>query len=211
MMHADQTDHGPKTLTILLPAGSLPLEVLRQVDKLGSRYNFDIYLSTAQNLRLYNIKAEDFTEIRQQLIDFGVKLKGPGLFPLPRICIGNRSCNLGQIDTMAFSARLLKRFGAMTGIKPKFKIAIAGCPAACSNPVMTDIGIIATRQGFDIYLGGKGGPKPKAAKRIMRQADEEQVLRVIGEVVEYHNRSAAKKQRIGKLMADPLFPYRQEV
>ncbi len=210
-MHGDNNKSGPKTLTILLPGGSLPFAVLRKVDELAAKYSFDLYLSTAQNLRLYNITESDLSPIKDELISFGVRLKGPGMFPLPRICIGNSSCNLGQIDTMAFSDRILARFGKMTKVKPKFKIAIAGCPAACSNPVMTDIGIIATRQGFDIYLGGKGGPKPKAARRVVRQADEEQVLKVIGEVVEFHNNTAAKKQRIGKLLDNPDFPYREEV
>jgi NAD(P)H-nitrite reductase large subunit len=211
MMHGDKDKSGPKTLTILLPGGSLPAAVLRKVDELGAKYSFDLYLSTAQNLRLYNIGESDLAPIKDELISFGVRLKGPGMFPLPRICIGNSSCNLGQIDTMAFSDRILARFGNMTKVKPKFKIAIAGCPAACSNPMMTDIGIIATRQGFDIYLGGKGGPRPKPARRVVRQADEEQVMKVIGEVVEYHNSTTAKKQRIGKLLDNPDFPYRQEV
>lgn len=199
------------TLTILLPGGSLPFEVLRKVDELGSKYDFELYLSTAQNLRLYNIDPRDLPAIKEELTGFGAKLKGPGLFPVPRICIGKRSCNLGQIDSMAFSEKILARFGAMSGVKPKFKIAVAACPACCSNPVMTDIGIIATRQGFDIYLGGKGGPKPKPGKRVVRGADEEEVLKVIGEVVAFHNRHTAKKQRIGKLLDNPGFPYRDEV
>lgn len=210
-MHGDKDKSGPKSLTILLPGGSLPSPVLRKVDELAAKYSFDLYLSTAQNLRLYNIGEADFSPIKDELLAFGVRLKGPGMFPLPRICIGNRSCNLGQIDTMAFSDRILARFGDMKNVKPKFKIAIAGCPAACSNPIMTDIGIIATRQGFDLYLGGKGGPNPKAARRVVRQADEEQILKIIGEVVEYHNSSPAKKQRIGKLLDNPDFPYREEV
>jgi sulfite reductase beta subunit-like hemoprotein len=210
-MHGDNDKVGPKTLTILLPGGALPLPVLRKIDELGGKYRFELYLSTAQNLRLYNIAAADLPAIKEELAPLGVRFKGPGLFPTPRICIGNRSCNLAQIDTMALSDQILTRFGAMTGVKPKFKIAIAGCPAACSNPTLTDIGIIATRQGFDIYLGGKGGPQPKTGKRVVRQADAERVLKIIGEVVEYHNRNGATKQRLGKLLADPGFPYRDEV
>ena len=210
-MHGDKSTTGLKTLTILLPGGSLPIMTLHKIDKLSTIYSFAIYLSTAQNLRLYNIAAADLPEIMNHLAPLGIKFKKPGLFPVPRICIGNRSCNLGQIDTMAFSEKILARFGEMTGVKPKFKIAISGCPAACSNPIMTDIGIITTRQGYDIYLGGKGGPKPKTGKRVMRQADENQVLKVIGEVVEYHNQSTAKKQRIGKLMDEPGFPYKEQI
>ena len=97
-MHGDKDKSGPKTLTILLPGGSLPSKVLRKVDELTEKYSFDLYLSTAQNLRLYNIAESDLASIKDELTSFGARLKGPGMFPLPRICIGNSSCNLGQID-----------------------------------------------------------------------------------------------------------------
>ena len=200
-----------KNLTILLPGGSLPFDALAKVNELAARFTFDLYLSTAQNLRLYNIPESDFERIKDELTSLGVKLKGPGLFPVPRICIGNSSCKLGLVDTIAFSRKILARFGEMTEVKPKFKIAIAGCPATCSNAVLTDIGIIATRQGFDIYLGGKGGPRPKTGIRVVRGVDEKKVLDVIGEVVDFHNRMTGKKSRIGKHLSDPEFPYREEI
>lgn len=200
-----------KTLTIILPGGSLPFNLLSKVNELAAKYEFELYLSTAQNLRLYKIPDSDFEAIKSELISLGVKLKGPGLFPSPRVCIGNVSCKLGIIDTIAFSGKILDRFSMMTDVKPKFKIAIAGCPANCSNAVLTDIGIVATRQGFDIYLGGKGGPRPKTGIRVVRGADEEKVLDVIGEVVAFHNRQTTKKSRIYKHLADPEFPYREEI
>lgn len=200
-----------KTLTILLPGGSLPFDVLGKVNELAAKFKFALYLSTAQNLRLYNIPDSDFEAIKSQLTALGVQLKAPGLFPSPRICIGNSSCKLGMIDTISLSGKILGRFGEMTNVKPKFKIAIAGCPGNCSNPVLTDIGIVATRQGFDIYLGGKGGPKPKIGIRVVRGADEERVLEVIGEVVDFHNRKTTTKSRFGKHLTDPEFPYREEV
>ena len=200
-----------KTLTILLPGGSLPFNVLAKVNKLSARYKFELYLSTAQNLRLYNIPENDLESIKDELVSMGVKLKGPGLFPTPRVCIGNLSCKLGIIDTISFSRKIMSRFGEMTDVKPKFKVALAGCPANCSNAVLTDIGIVATRQGFDIYLGGKGGSRPRTGIRVVRGGDEEKVLTVIGEVVDFHNRNTEKKKRIYKHLEDASFPYREEI
>ncbi len=209
-MHAD--NNTPlKNLTVLLPGGSLPFNVLAKVDDLSARYKFDLYLSTAQNLRLYNIPESDFEPLKEELLKLGVKLKGPGLFPSPRICIGNSSCKLGIIDTISFSRKIMDSFGEMTGVKPKFKVALAGCPANCSNAVLTDIGIVATRKGFDVYLGGKGGSRPKTGIRVVRGVDEDKVLTVIGEVVDFHNRNTEKKKRIYKHLEDPSFPYREEI
>jgi sulfite reductase beta subunit-like hemoprotein len=210
-MHGDSDKTKIRTLTIILPGGSLPLKTLNKIGELGERYGFDLYLSTAQNLRIYNIKTADLEEIKGELAAIGVKFKGPGLFPVPRTCIGSRSCDLGQIDTLTFSDMILARFGSMTGVKPKFKIAIAGCPAACSNAMLTDIGIVATKSGFDLYLGGKGGSRPKTGRRVVRQASADEVLEFIDKVVAFHNSSPAKKQRFWKHLEDPEFPYREEV
>jgi sulfite reductase beta subunit-like hemoprotein len=209
-MHGDNSNVKVKTLTIVLSGGSLPLEVLNKVGELGGRYDFNIYLSTAQNLRLYNINEADLEAIKAELLPLGVSFKRPGLFPSPRICIGKSSCGLGQIDTIDLSDKLLARFGAID-VKPKFKIAIAACPAACSNTMLSDIGVVSTKNGLDLYLGGKGGPRPKIGRRVVRGANAEEILDIIGEVVAFHNNCGAKKQRFWKHLEDPAFPYRQEI
>ena len=53
--------------------------------------------------------------------------------------------------------------------KAKFKIAVAGCTLCCSNPKTTDIGVVATREGYELFAGGKGGPYPKIGRRIGRE------------------------------------------
>ncbi|HSH12090.1 MAG TPA: nitrite reductase, partial [Desulfurivibrionaceae bacterium] len=199
-----------KTLTILLPGGALPKILLTRISELAGRFPFELYLSTAQNLRLYGIAPDDLDQLKAELAPLKVRFKEPGRFPLPRICIGKRSCNLGIIDTMAFSDLILARYGE-TSVKPKLKIAIAGCPAACSNPMLADIGLIATRQGLDLYVGGKGGPQPRLGRRVLRQASDEEALAAIGRIVEFHNLRTAKKQRLVKLIDDPEFPFRPEV
>jgi len=195
-------------LTILLPAGRLPHEVMAKVNELAHKYNLEVYLSTAQNLRLMGIREEDLGRIRNELQPLGVDFKGPGKFPLPRVCIGNRDCNLGIADPHRLSLKILEHFKAHTKVKPKFKIAISGCPASCSGAGLTDIGIMATRSGFDIYVGGKMGPVPKTGRRIVRGADEDKVIAVIEELVNFHDARTDKKNRMSKLIDDPDFPYK---
>jgi len=199
-----------KTLTIMLPGGALPKALLLKLNELTTRFEFDIYLSTAQNLRLYGIDAADLEQIKAELAPLKLRFKVPGRFPLPRICIGRRSCNLGIIDTMALSDLILARYSEM-GVKPKLKIAIAGCPASCPNTMLTDIGLVATRQGLDLYVGGKGGPQPRVGRRVLRQASDEEALAAIGRIVEFHNLRTATKQRLVKLIDDPEFPFPVEV
>ena len=196
-----------KSLTILMPEGLVTAPVLNVVNDLVAKFAVQIYVSTAQNLRLLNVKDEDEEVIKKALLEVGAVFKGPGKFPLAKVCVGKDYCNLGIIDTFSFSREITKKFGARTGVKPKFKIAVSGCPASCSNIHNTDIGICATRSGYDVYVGGKGGPVPKNGRRIAKGVDEDYVLDVIEKVVDFHDQNTTKKQRMSKLLDLPGFPY----
>ena len=108
---------------------------------------------------------------------------------------------------MALSQKILAAFKDKGPVKPKFKIAISGCPAACSDALLADIGIKATRSGFEVYAGGKGGPFPKVGRRIAKGADEEAVLGIIERLIAFHDQKTEKKQRFAKLMEEPDFPF----
>jgi sulfite reductase beta subunit-like hemoprotein len=194
-------------LTIMLPGGIVPPGILARVSELADEYGFGVYLSTAQNLRLINIPEEHLEAVRSALADAGAVFKGPGRFPLARVCIGAVNCNLGIVDTIALARRIHERFGGREKVKPKFKIAVSGCPAACSGAMLTDIGIVATRSGFDLYAGGKGGPRPKTGRRIGRGMDEAALLDAIEALVDFHDRKTGKKQRFARLLDDPGFPF----
>lgn len=196
-----------KSLTILIPEGVVPVPMLNTVSELVRQYGLGLYLSTAQNLRLLDMREEDEPAIRAALAEAGAEVKGPGKFPKPKICVGGRYCSLGLVDTMALSRKILAAFKGRGPFKPKFKIAIAACPASCSDAMLTDIGIKATRAGFEVFAGGKGGPFPKVGRRIAKGADEEQVLAMIERLVAFHGEKTEKKQRFAKLMEEPDFPY----
>ena len=113
---------------------------------------------------------------------------------------------MGVIDPAELSARILERFGARTNVKGKFKISISGCILNCSGALLADIGVVATRKGYDLYVGGKGGPYPKVGRRILRDVSEAELLDAIGSMVDFHDVKTAKKQRLVKLLNDPDFP-----
>lgn len=198
-------------LTILLPAGRLPLAVMDKVNALARKYHLEIYLSTAQNLRLMGIREEDLPVIREELAALGVQFKGPGKFPIPRVCIGVRDCTMGIGDPERISALILEKFKGREKTKQKFKIAISGCTLGCSGVLTTDIGIMATRKGFDLYVGGKGGPSPKVGRRVLRDLDEQGVVAAVAKLVEFHDAHTETKQRMVKLIDHPDFPFKEAV
>lgn len=198
-------------LTILLPAGRLPLAIMAKANELAEKYHLEIYLSTLQNLRLMGIREEDLPAIRDELAALGAQFKGPGKFPIPRVCIGVRDCSMGIGDPERISALILEKFKGREKTKQKFKIAISGCTLGCSGVLLTDIGIMATRKGFDLFVGGKGGPSPKVGRRILRDLDEQGVVAAVAELVEFHDAHTETKQRMVKLLDHSDFPFKDVV
>jgi len=198
-------------LTILLPAGRLPLAIMAKTHELVEKYQLEIYLSLTQNLRLMGIREEDLPSIRAELAALGAQFKGPGKFPIPRVCIGVSDCPLGIGDPARLSALILEKFKDRRKTKQKFKIAISGCTLGCPGVLTTDLGIMTTRKGFDLYVGGKGGPGPKLGRRILRDLDEQEVVAAVAELVEFHDAHTETKQRMAKLIDHPDFPYKEAV
>lgn len=195
------------SITILLPAGRLPLDLMQKAHNLAQKHGFDIYLSLMQNLRLINVPESVVHEVKGELAALGANFKGPGKFPIPRICVGKPHCNLGLIDTEQLSTKILARFSTRKKTKPKLKISIAGCTAGCAWTHISDIAIIATRVGYTVYAGGKGGSRPQVGRRIKVKIDENEVLETIETLINFHDLKTKTKQRMYKLLADPEFPF----
>lgn len=203
------TEESKISITVLVPAGRLPLDIMTTAHRLAEKHNFGIYLSTAQNLRLIDVPESIAADVKKELAGLGADFKAPGKFPSPRVCVGKGHCKLAVIDTEDLNQKILDLFKDHTFTKPKFKVAISACTMCCSNAKITDIGIMATRKGFEVFAGGKGGPFPKIGKRIVKDADEGRVLEIVRELVEFHDRKTEKKQRMIKLLDDQEFPYQE--
>ncbi len=200
----------PETIhiTVMLPGGQLPLDIMNKAHELAKQHGFAIYLTTSQNLRLLAVPKEIADEIKGEFSALGATVKKPGLFRKPIICLGKPHCNLGLVDTIELSDKLIARFGKRDKIKEKIKYAIAGCNLSCSNAKITDIGIVAKSKGFDIYVGGKGGAAPQAGTRIATNCSEEEAFEKIDTLIKFHDSKTDKKKlRMAKLLDDPDFPF----
>lgn len=194
-------------ITVAMPAGRVGPAVFQAISRVVQQYGVDAYLTTTQNMRLLDVPSGEMDRIKQELAAAGAIIKGPGMFPMPRVCAGKPYCKLAVADPSVLSAMIMERLGGRTGVKPKFKIAIAGCPANCSSALLIDIGVVATKSGFDVYVGGKGGAMPMVGKRIIRKAAAERVVDVIEQLVDFHDRKTSQKKRFYKLMQEPDFPF----
>lgn len=200
---AEQSKH----VTILFTGGLIEPEKMNDIHGIATKYNLTLYMTTAQNLRLLGATEENHGTIRQELLALGLQLKAPGKFPKAKVCVGVPYCNLGLVDTFSLADKIQARYGGRTEVKPKYKISISGCPASCAGSKLVDIGIVATRGGFELYVGGKAGPLPKTGKKVAKGLSEDEIIDAVGKLADFHAAKTPTKLRMFKLLDEQDFPF----
>lgn len=77
----------------------------------------------------------------------------------------------------------------------KIKFGISGCTRECAEAQGKDVGIIATENGWNLYVCGNGGMKPRHADLLAADLDEETLMRYLDRFMMFYIRTADKLQR----------------
>jgi nitrite reductase (NADH) large subunit len=77
----------------------------------------------------------------------------------------------------------------------KLKFAVSGCTRECAEAQSKDIGVIATDKGWNLYVCGNGGMRPRHAELFATDLDDETLVRLIDRVLMFYIRTADKLQR----------------
>ena len=65
-----------------------------------------------------------------------------------------------------------------------------------------DVGLIATTNGWNLYLGGNGGANPAHGRLFVKDASSEDIIRYIDRYLMYYIRTADKLQRTARWLED---------
>lgn len=167
-----------------------------------------VHATTRQGIEVPFIKYSDINKVEKELKTVGLLIGTSG----PRLrtttsCPGNNWCKSGLIDTFALYGRIEEELGLRCGLDlpHKFKIAISGCPNACTRPQTSEIGIHGIFRadrtiGYVVYLGGCGGRIPKIGFKLERIFSEDEVLPIIKRVIAFFKNNAKPKQRLALLI-----------
>ena len=77
----------------------------------------------------------------------------------------------------------------------KLKSAVSGCTRECAEAQSKDFGVIATEHGWNLYLCGNGGMKPRHADLFATDLDDETLIRYIDRFLMFYVRTADRLQR----------------
>jgi len=75
------------------------------------------------------------------------------------------------------------------------KSAVSGCTRECAEAVGKDFGMIATENGYNLYVGGNGGAVPVHAQLLATDIDEDTVIKYLDRYIMYYILTADRLER----------------
>lgn len=77
----------------------------------------------------------------------------------------------------------------------KLKFAVSGCTRECAEAQSKDIGVIATERGWNLYVCGNGGMRPRHADLFATDLDDDTLIRYIDRLLMFYVRTGDRLQR----------------
>jgi NAD(P)H-nitrite reductase large subunit len=199
-----QRDANTYAVTLRLTAGVIDLPTARRIADVAERFGVQVLKITGDaRLAMIGVKEEDIDPIYEALGS-----KGQAGIQLcqqyVKACPGNAFCRRGQQDTLALAGKIEERFYPYPKILSKIKIGIAGCFNSCAEPAIKDIGLVGLPKGWLLMLGGAGGLEPTIAETVARDLKDEEVLEIVGKVLNYYAGASkahrTRNKRLGAIM-----------
>jgi len=159
---------------------------------------FDLYtkITGGQRVDLFGAQLHELPLIWQQLIDAGFETGhayGKSLRTV-KSCVGSTWCRYGVKDSAGFAIELEDRYKGLRS-PHKIKFGVSGCTRECAEAQGKDIGLIATDKGWNLYVCGNGGMRPRHADLLASDLDEETLVKYVDRVLMFYIRTADRLQR----------------
>ncbi|PSV07600.1 nitrite reductase large subunit NirB [Photobacterium leiognathi] len=172
------------------PAGLLA------VAQVANDYNLYTKITGAQRIGLFGAQKDDLPAIWKRLIEAGFETGQAyaKALRMAKTCVGSTWCRFGVQDSVGLGVELENRYkGIRTPHKMKF--GVSGCTRECAEAQGKDLGIIATDAGWNMYVGGNGGMKPRHGDLLAADLDHDTLIKYIDRYLMFYVRTADKLQR----------------
>jgi len=188
--------NGTYSVVPRIPAGEIKPEQLIAIGEVAKEFNLYTKITGSQRIDLFGARLEELPKIWQKLIDVGLEsghAYGKSL-RMVKSCVGTSWCRYGVDDSTSFAIELENRY---KGIRAphKLKGAVSGCTRECAEAASKDFGVIATEDGWNLYIGGNGGIRPQHAVLLAANLDKETLVRYLDRYLMYYIRTAEKLTR----------------
>ena len=179
-----------------VPGGEITPQKLATIARVAEKYNLYTKITGGQRIDMFGARVQDLPDIWEELVDAGFESGHAYAKALRTVksCVGTTWCRYGVQDSVGFAIRVEHRY---KGIRAphKIKMAVSGCIRECAEAQGKDVGLIATEQGYNLYVCGNGGSKPRHADLLASDLDEELALKYIDRFLAYYIMTADRLTR----------------
>src|SRR5690606_14163499 len=166
------------------------------IGQVAKKYDLYTKITGGQRIDLFGARLDQLPDIWEELIAAGFESGHAYAKSLRTVksCVGSTWCRYGVGDSVGFAIRVENRYKGLRS-PHKLKSAVSGCTRECAEAQSKDFGLIATEKGYNLYVCGNGGMKPRHADLLAADIDEDTDFAYISRFLMDDIRTADKLQR----------------
>jgi nitrite reductase (NADH) large subunit len=179
-----------------VPGGEITPAKLIALGEVAKKFGLYTKITGAQRIDLFGARVEQLPLVWKDLIDAGFEsghAYGKALRTV-KSCVGSTWCRYGVQDSVAMAIRIEQRYRGLRS-PHKLKMAVSGCTRECAEAQGKDVGIIATEKGWNLYVCGNGGIKPRHADLLAKDLDDATLIKFIDRFLMLYIRTGDRLQR----------------
>ncbi|EMQ2878029.1 nitrite reductase large subunit [Vibrio navarrensis] len=187
---------GSYSIVPRIPGGEITPEKLIALGEVAREYDLYTKITGGQRVDLFGAQVEQLPQIWQTLIEAGFETGhayGKSVRTV-KSCVGSTWCRYGVDDSVGLAIELENRYKGLRA-PHKLKFAVSGCTRECAEAQSKDIGVIATEKGWNLYVCGNGGMRPRHADLLAADLSKAQLIALIDRVLIFYVRTADRLQR----------------
>ncbi|WP_336213421.1 nitrite reductase large subunit NirB [Nonomuraea sp. LPB2021202275-12-8] len=188
--------NGTYSVVPRIPGGEITPDKLIVIGEVARDFGLYTKITGGQRIDLFGARVEQLPEIWRRLVEAGFEsghAYGKALRTV-KSCVGSTWCRYGVQDSVGLAIELELRYRGLRS-PHKLKSAVSGCARECAEARSKDFGIIATEQGWNLYVGGNGGFKPRHADLLAGDLTTDELIRTIDRFLMFYIRTADRLQR----------------
>ena len=177
-------------------AGEITPGQLITIGQIAQKYRLYTKITGGQRIDMLGAQVHQLPLIWRELVDAGFEsghAYGKSVRTV-KSCVGSTWCRYGVQDSVGFALEIEHRYKGLRS-PHKLKFAVSGCTRECAEAQSKDVGVIATEKGWNLYVCGNGGMKPRHAELLASDLDKTTLIRYIDRFLMFYIRTAERLQR----------------
>ncbi|MCK2036839.1 nitrite reductase large subunit NirB [Microbacterium sp. SSW1-49] len=193
---ANMQKDGTYSVVPRMPGGEVTPDGLLAIGQVAKDFALYTKITGGQRIDMFGARLEQLPLIWARLVEAGFEsghAYGKSLRTV-KSCVGSTWCRFGVLDAVGMAVKLELRYRGLRA-PHKLKLGVSGCARECAEARSKDVGVIATENGWNMYVGGNGGFSPRHAELLASGLDDAGLIRAIDRFFMYYIRTADRLQR----------------